>query len=138
MEIINWIIGLFFFRQWISYGSRSRFDIGLQYNDQRRKREGLSSFMKSGFIAIGLSTILVFHFFNWIGFSMITTLVIFISVLGGIIILVVKSRKFDRNESNTKYIASCIVLGAAILIIFSSLYYETRPTKIIINEGYQQ
>jgi hypothetical protein len=62
---------------------------------------------------------------------------IIISVLGGIIILVKKSQKFDENKSQAKQNSTYIILGMVSLFVFSLLYYGTLPSEITIdNESF--
>lgn len=138
MEVINGITGLSLIG--IGFLVKAFPDLISGYSTMTKEQKanvdikGFSSFIKKGFIVIGLTIIVGYYFFNWIGLSMIANSIILISVLGGTFILSVKSRKFDRNESNEKYKASYIILGIVVLFVFSLLYYGSRPAEILISK----
>ena len=107
MIVISLIMGLFHIG--IGFLVKSTPDLIAGYNTMSKEKKknvdvaGLSSFMKRGFIIMGISIIvltlliLVFHlhklFYVW---------VMLIITLGGLIILSIKAQKFDGNKKNKK------------------------------------
>ncbi|MGV8091293.1 MAG: DUF3784 domain-containing protein [Mangrovibacterium sp.] len=72
MDILNLIVGLFMIG--IGFLVKSAPDLIAGYNTmpQDKKKnvdiEGLSTFMRNGLITIGLSIIIGYYLFKWIGF----------------------------------------------------------------------
>ena len=105
MIAINLIIGLFHIG--VGFLVKSSPDVIAGYNTMSKEKKknvdvaGLSSFMKKGFITMGVAIIilslfiLVFHlnklFYIWV--------ILFIT-LGGVIFLSIKAQKFDGNKKN--------------------------------------
>jgi len=105
MIVVTIIIGLFHIG--VGFLVKSTPDLIAGYNTMSKEKKknvdvvGLSSFMKKGFIIMGVATIilslfiLVFHlnnlFYIWI---------IIIITLGGVIVLSIKAQKFDGNKKN--------------------------------------
>jgi hypothetical protein len=133
----NLIIGLFLIG--IGFLVKAFPDLIAGYNTMPKEQKenvdikGLSSFMRNCFIAMGLTIIVGSYFFNWIGLSTISNSIVLISVLSGVTILLIKSRKFNKNESNKKSKAPFVILGIAIIFIISLLFYGSRPSKVLIN-----
>lgn len=138
MESTNLIIGLFLIG--IGFLVKAFPDLIAGYNTMTKEQKanvdikGLSSFMRNCFIVMGLIIIIGSYFFNWIGLSMISNSIVLISVLSGVIILLIKSRKFNKNESNKKSKAAFVILGIVIVFIVSLLFYGSKPSEILINK----
>ena len=96
--------------------------------------ESLSSLMKNSFIAIGVIIIVGTYFFNWIGFPIIASLLILTSILGGVIIMIYKSRKFYSDKLNKKSKSAYVILGIVIVFIFGTFYHSSRPVEVIISK----
>jgi len=94
--------------------------------------EGLSTFMRNGLITIGLSIIIGYYIFKWIGFTMIANSMIPIVTLVGVIILVINAQRFDHNK-NKKTKLTYFVLGLVILFVIGIITYGFIPSKTIFN-----
>lgn len=94
--------------------------------------EGLSTYLRNGFIVIGLTIIVGYFLFKWIGFTMIANSMIPIVTLVGVTILVINSQRFDHNkEKKTKQ--TFIVLGLVLVIVIGQITYGFIPSKISFN-----
>lgn len=137
MENTNSLIGLLLIG--VGFLVKAFPDLIAGYNTMTKEQkqnvdiQGLSSFMKNCFIVMGLTIILGSYFFNWIGLSMISNSIVLITVLSGVTILLIKSNKFNKNESNKKSKITFVVLGIATFLLIGMLYYGSRPTEIKIN-----
>jgi len=60
--------------------------------------EGLSTYMRKGLILIGVSIIVGYFFFKWIGLDTIAQAVMPIVTLIGAITIVIKVQKFNHNK----------------------------------------
>ena len=60
--------------------------------------KGLSSFVRKAFIIIGLTIIIGYFLFKWIGFPLMANYMILIVTLIGVIILVIRAQRFDYNK----------------------------------------
>jgi hypothetical protein len=142
IEIINILTGLFLIGSGFLV---KRFpDLIAGYNtmsDERKKNvdiHGLSSLMRNGLIIIGLTIILGYYFFNWIGFANVAGSIIMYSTLGGTMILLILAQKFDHNrkfdfwraKSRGLFLAVG-VLGLVIIISIGFIFYGTRPQRVV-------
>lgn len=59
--------------------------------------EGLSTHMRNGFIAIGLSMIAGYYAFTWLGLPLLADSMIIVATLVGLAILLVQARKYDHT-----------------------------------------
>ena len=133
MDILNLIVGLFMIGIGFLVKSVPGMISGYNTMPEDKKKnvdiEGLSTFMRNGLIAIGLSIIIGYYLFKWIGFTMIANSVILIVTLVGVAILVVKSQKFDHNKSK-KTKLTYFILGLVFLFVIGLLTYGFIPSKI--------
>lgn len=138
METMNLVIGLFFIG--IGFLVKAFPDLISGYNTMPKGQkekvdiEGLSSLMKNSFIVIGVTIIVSCYFFKWIGLPVIATMTILISILGGVIIMIVKSRKFYPDKLNNKSKGVYVVLAIVFLSVFGMIYHDSRPTEIVISK----
>lgn len=138
MGILNLIVGLFFIG--IGFLVKAFPNLISGYNTMTKEQqenvdiESLSSLMKNSFIAIGVIIIVGSYFFNWIGLPMIASFLILISILGGVTIMIVKSRKFYPGQSDKKWKAAYVILGIVTLFIFGLLYHDSRPVEMVISK----
>ena len=107
MIVLNLITGMFLIG--IGFLVKSSPDLIAGYNTMPKEKKknvdivGLSTFMKKGFIIMGITMIIlslfikVFH----LGEKFLIWLMPFI-ILAGTIILVIKAQKFDSNKKNNK------------------------------------
>jgi len=102
MDMLNLIVGLFLIG--IGFLVKSAPDLIAGYNTMPKDKkknvdiEGLSTFMRNGLITIGLSIIIGYYLFKWIGFTKIANSMILIVTLVGVSILVIKAQRFDHNR----------------------------------------
>jgi len=136
MDIFNLIVGLFMIG--IGFLVKSTPDLIAGYNTMPKDKkknvniEGLSTFMRNGLITIGLSIIIGYYIFKWIGFTMIANSMIPIVTLVGVIILVINAQRFDHNK-NKKTKLTYFVLGLVILFVIGIITYGFIPSKTIFN-----
>lgn len=134
MDILNLIVGLFM----IGIGFLVKFapDLIAGYNTMPKDKkknvdiEGLSTFMRNGLIIIGLSIIIGYYLFKWIGFTMIANSMILIVTLVGVTILVINAQRFDQNK-NKKTKLTYFILGLVILYVIGLITYGFIPSKTI-------
>lgn len=136
MEILNLIVGLFI----ISIGFLVKSVPGLiaGYNTMPKERkksvdiEGLSTLMRNGLIVIGLSIIIGYYLFKWIGFTMIANSMILIVTLVGSAILVINAQRFDHNK-NKKTKITYFIFGLVFIFVIGLITYGFVPSKIFVN-----
>jgi hypothetical protein len=133
MAITNLIVGLFLIG--IGFLVKSSPNLIAGYNtmpaDKKKNVniDGLSTFMRNGLIAIGLSIIVGYYLFYWIGLSIVANSIGFVVTIVGVIILVIGAQKFDHNRGKSIKPA---IIGLAFTIAFVAglLTYGFIPTKI--------
>lgn len=102
MDLLNLIVGLFMIG--IGFLVKSAPDLIAGYNTMSKDKkknvdiEGLSTFMRNGLITIGLSIIIGYFLFKWIGFTMIANSMILIVISVGVTLLLLKAQKFNHNK----------------------------------------
>lgn len=94
--------------------------------------DGLSTFLRNGFITFGLTIIGGYCFFILIGSSMLANLLMPISILVGVIILVVYPNRFDHNEDKKSKLPFIIVLTTTLILVLGLFIYGYLPAKIIV------
>ena len=141
MDILNLIVGLFM----IGIGSlvKSAPNLIAGYNTMPKEKkenvdiEGLSTFMRNGLIGIGLSIIIGYYLFEWLGFTMTANSITLIVPLVGITILVIYVQKFDHNKTKKAKQTSFIFRFVFIIHVFALLFaiglitYGFTPSKTI-------
>lgn len=139
MNTINLILGLFFIG--IGFLVKSSPDLIAGYNTMPKNKkknvdiEGLSTFMRNGFISIGVIVIMGSYIFVWIGLETIATTVVPLVILLGVTIMVVMAQKFDRNRGKGKRTKLTYgTLGVLLLLVFGSMAYGYLPTKTILSD----
>jgi hypothetical protein len=136
MDILNLIVGLFMIG--IGFLVKSAPDLIAGYNTMPKDKkknvdiEGLSTFMRDGLITIGLSIIIGYYLFKWIGFTMIANSMILIVTLVGVTILVINAQRFDHNK-NKKTKLTYFIIGLVILFVIGLITYGFIPSKTIFN-----
>lgn len=132
MEMLNLIVGLFMIG--IGFLVKSSPDLIAGYNTMSKDNkknvdiEGLSTFMRNGLITIGLSIIIGYYLFKWIGFKMIASSMLFIVTLVGVTILVIKAQKFDHNKTKKPKL-TFFILGLVFLFVIGLITYGFIPSK---------
>jgi len=137
MDILNLIVGLFMIG--IGFLVKSSPDLIAGYNTMPKEEkknidiEGLSTFMRNGLITIGLSIIIGYYIFKWIGFTMIANSMILIVTLVGVTILLINAQKFDHNKTkNSKLIY--FITGLTFLFVIGLITYGFIPSKTIYGD----
>ena len=136
MDILNLIVG--FFMIGIGFFVKSVPELIAGYNTMSKDKkknvniEGLSSFMRNGLITIGVTIIIGYYLFKWIGFTMIANSMILIVTLVGVTILVLNSQRFDHNK-NKKTKLTYFILGSVIVFVIGLITYGFFPSKTIFN-----
>jgi hypothetical protein len=87
--------------------------------------DGLSTFMRNGLITIGLTIIIGYFLFKWIGYTMIANSMILIVTLIGVTILVIKAQRFDNNKERKKTDLYYSWIGNYICYWTSNLWINT-------------
>jgi len=134
MDILNLIVGLFMIG--IGFLVKSAPDLIAGYNTMSKDKkknvdiEGLSTFMRNGLITIGLSIIIGYYLFKWIGFTMIANSMILIVTLVGVTILVINAQKFDHNKTKRTKL-TYFILGFVFLFVIGLITYGFIPSKTI-------
>jgi len=95
--------------------------------------EGLSTFMRNGLITIGLSIIIGYYIFKWIGFTMIANSMILIVTLVGVTILLINAQKFDHNKTKN-YKLIYFITGLTFLFVIGLITYGFIPSKTIYGD----
>jgi len=89
--------------------------------------------MRNGLITIGLSIIIGYYIFKWIGFTMIANSMILIVTLVGVTILLINAQKFDYNKTkNSKLIY--FITGLTFLFVIGLITYGFIPSKTIYGD----
>ena len=98
--------------------------------------DGLSTYVRNGFITMGLSIIVGCYLFEWFGFTMIADSMILIVTLVGVTILVINAQRFDHNKSRTKKTGfTYFILGLVGVFVFSLIAYGYIPSKVFFDNG---
>jgi hypothetical protein len=126
VDILNLVTGIFLIGSGFLVKSEPDLIAGYNTLPKEKKKnvdiEGLSTYMRNGLIIIGLTIIIGYYLFKWIGFTKIANSMILISTLIGVTVLVIITQKFDHNkETNTKLIY--FILGIVILIEIGLISY---------------
>jgi hypothetical protein len=132
MDILNLIVGLFMIG--IGFLVKSAPDLIAGYNTMPKDKkknvdiEGLSTFVRNGLITIGLTIIIGYYLFKWIGFTMIANSMILIVTLVGVTILVINAQKFDHNKTK-KTKLTYFILGLVFIFVVGLITYGFIPSK---------
>jgi len=137
MEMLSLIVGLFMIG--IGFLVKSVPDLIAGYNTMSKEQkekvdiEGLSTFLRNGLIAIGISIIAGYYLFKWIGFTLIANSILLIVTLVGVIVLVIKAQKFDHNtDKKTK--RTYFILGFIFIFVIGLIAYGFIPSKVIFDK----
>jgi hypothetical protein len=134
MDILILIVGLFMIG--IGFLVKSVPELIAGYNTMPKDKkenvdiEGLSTYMRNGLITIGLSIIMGYYLFKWIGFTTIANSMILIVTLVGVTILVINAQRFDHNK-NKKTKLTYFILGFVILFVIGLLTFGSIRSKTI-------
>jgi hypothetical protein len=138
MELMNVLIGLLFIGLGFIIKSFPNLIAGYNTMPAEKKKnvdiEGLSSFMRNGFISMGLVLIAGYYLFRWLGSTMIANSMILIVTLTGVTVLVIKAQNFDHNK-NRKFKPACIAIALVILFVTGLISYGLVPPKTTFNNS---
>lgn len=133
MEILNFIVGLFIIG--IGFLIKSAPNLIAGYNTMSKNKkenvdiEGLSTFLSKGFKIIGVSIIIGYYFFKYIGCTIIANLIILIATLIGVAILFINAQKFDYNK-NKKTKLPYLIFVLVFLFVIGLITYGVIPSKV--------
>lgn len=139
MDISNLIVGLLMIG--IGFLIKSFPNLIAGYNTMSKDKkknvdiEGLSTFMRNGLIAIGLTIIIGYYLFKWIGLTTIANLMIPTVTLVGVTFLIIEAQKFDHNRTKktktTKlfFTSKSFILGLTFLFVIGLITYGFIPSK---------
>jgi hypothetical protein len=134
VEVTSLIIGLLFIG--IGFLVKSVPELIAGYNTMSKEQkknvdiEGLSTFMRNGFITIGLVIIIGFYVFKWIGLIMIANSMILLTTIVGPLVLVIQAQKFDHNQ-NKKTKLIYLIFGLIFVFTVGLLTYGSMSSKVI-------
>lgn len=134
MDLLNLTVGLLMIG--LGFLVKSAPDLIAGYNTMSKDKKknvdisGLSTFMRNGFITIGISMIIGYYLFKWVGFTMIANSMIFLITLFGTAILVIHAQRFDHNKKNQTKL-TYFIIGLVILFVFGLMTYGFIPAKVI-------
>lgn len=103
METLNIATGIFLIV--IGFLVKSIPNLIAGYNTMSKEKKknvdikGLSTFLRNGFIAMGLSIIAGHFVFKWMGYYSIVNSIILIVIVIGVIIIVINAQQFDHNKN---------------------------------------
>lgn len=135
MDLLNLIVGLFMIG--MGFLVKSNPDLISGYNTMPKEKKkhvdikGLSTYMRNGFIAIGLTIIIGYFLFKWLGFSMIANAMILIVILAGVTIMLINAGRFDHNkEKKTK--PAYFITGLVAAFVIGLMVYGFIPSKFVM------
>jgi len=92
--------------------------------------ERLSTYMRNGFIAMGLVIILGYYTFTWMGFTLITNYLIPAVILVGVIYMVMGAQRFDHNkDKDLRSKLKNVLVGFILVFAFGGIGYGLIPAK---------
>lgn len=98
--------------------------------------ESIASLYKKGLIIIGLVIMICSSFFSLLKLPELEATALPVPLLIGMFVLTVLAQKYDHNkQSRFKKRLPVIIVGVIILIVSFSLYYNTRPTNVIVSDN---
>ncbi len=101
MDLLNLLVGLFMIGTGFAVKSMPMLIAG--YNTMTKDKranvdiDGLSTFMRNGFIAIGILIIVFHQLAKWSGFITLANSMILIVTVIGVAIMVIRAQRFDHN-----------------------------------------
>lgn len=98
--------------------------------------EGLSTLVRNGLVAIGLTIIGSYYLFRWIGLDILASSMITIAVLGGAAILVVKAQQFDHNRATkARRLPLVLIPALALAYAIGIVAYSFAPAKLEVDSN---
>lgn len=107
------------------------------YNTMSKERkekvdiEGLSTYIRNGLFVIGLTIIIGYYLFKWIGLNDIVDYFIPAVVLVGVVVMVVNTKRFDHNKfKDMKSNLKKYFVGFVLVFVIGILIYGIIPSKV--------
>ena len=136
MDILILIVGLFMIGLGFLVKSSPNLIAGYNTMSKEKKKnvdiDGLSAYMRNGLIIIGLTIILGYYLFKWIGLIMIANSMILVVTLVGVTIMVINAQKFDHNKKKRTKLPF-FILGIVIVFVIGLITYGLTPSKAVIS-----
>lgn len=136
MDILILIVGLFLIG--IGFLVKSSPDLIAGYNTMPKDKkknvdiEGLSTYMRNGLIIIGLTVIIGYYLFKWIGFTTIANSMILLVTVIGVTIMAINAQKFDHNKKKRTKL-TYFILGTVIVFVTALITYGFIPSKTVVS-----
>ena len=138
MDILNLIIGLLMIGIGFLVKSSPGLIAGYNTMSEDKKKNvdivGLSTFMRNSLIIIGLSIIVGYYLFKWLGFALIANLMTPIVTLIGVFIMVINAQRFDKNKDK-KPMITYLIFGLVTVFIIGLYTYGYLPSKVEISDN---
>lgn len=98
--------------------------------------DGLSTYMRNSFIIMGLSIIIGYYLFKWLGFIGIANSIMLAVILIGVLIMVINAQRFYHNKNKSKRTKlAYFIHGLAIVSVVALLTYSYLPSKAILTQN---
>jgi hypothetical protein len=138
MDIINLLTGVFMIGMGFLVKSSPNLIAGYNTMPKDKKKNvdivGLSTFMRNSLIIIGLSIIVGYYLFKWIGFTTIANSMILIVTLIGVTIMVINAQRFDHSKNKTnKTKLTYYILGFVTAFVIGLITYGYVPSRAVIS-----
>lgn len=110
------------------------------YNTMTREQkqhvdiEGLSIFLRNGFLLIGLLIIAGYGLFNWMGLTVIAHSVIPVVTLVGLTIMILNAQKYNHN-TDKKTGRTYLILGIIGVFVVGLFIYGSMPSKTTFKDA---
>jgi hypothetical protein len=96
--------------------------------------EGLSAFMRNGFLLMGILIIAGYSLFNWLGFAVIANSVTPVVTLVGLTLMILKAQKFNHN-TDKKTGKTYLILGITGVFVIGLFMYGSMPSKTTFKDA---
>lgn len=96
--------------------------------------DGLSKMLRNMMVGIGVATCLLYMLFSRLGWELMASLMVFVPLCIGCIIIAIKSRKFDHNPPEPHHKWIYIGVAAIFVLITWSMIYGYLPTQTTITD----
>lgn len=97
---------------------------------------GLSSFMRNGFIAMGALTIAGYYFFMMLNLEVVAEMMVLVSAFLALPYILIGARRFDGNraQGDAKSSGTRIIYTLIAVAVAGLLFYGLKPSDIEVNE----
>lgn len=110
------------------------------YNTMTREQkqnvdiEGLSIFMRNGFVFMGIIIIAGYALFNWLGLAVIANSMIPVVTLVGLTLMILKAQKFNHN-TDKRTGKTYLILGITAVFVIGLFMYGSMPSKTTFKDA---